>query len=305
MTDLVASFCSKSFGILRTLYLVTKSDILPVLVPQTLFCAFSGHSGVFYESRDDPTLALSLSRLPLVIAWIWLNLLVLDLANQRLPASIAEDAVNKPWRPIPARRIDQNEARQLLILFIAATLLVSLVSGSATEALVLFSLNWMYNDLHLADDHWFFRNILNALGITFIGIGAFKVGYGDAGDLKQDIAYIWWTLCGAVLFTTIQGQDLYDQKGDALRGRKTMPLVFGDSFARWSIALPILAWSLILPAWMGPRIWQCFLLPVSSGTLVTFRVLMLRSVDQDRQTFQIWAMWMITLYALPLIKSSI
>ncbi|KAI9676584.1 MAG: hypothetical protein M1822_008298 [Bathelium mastoideum] len=200
--------------------------------------------------------------------------------------------------------MSQKEARQLLILSIVASLMTSLFLGSALEALILFLLNWMYNDLHLADDHWLFRNGLNALGITFIGIGATNVGYSHTGNLKYSAAYPWWSMCGAVLFTTIQTQDLYDQEGDTARGRSTVPLVFGDDFARWSIALPVLVWSLMLPAWIGISEWKCYILPASIGTLVAGRVLALRGVAQDRRTFHAWAMWMIALYALPLMKTA-
>ena len=287
-----------------TLYLFTKSDFIFVLMPQTLFCLFSGLSGQLHGSDTAPAPSSLLLRLPYIVGWIWLNLLVLDLANQRLPGSVAEDAINKPWRPIPSKRISQNGARQLLILSIVATFLVSLFLGRTEETLVLFVLNWIYNDLGLANEHWFLRNVLSALGMTCIGVGATQIGYGTGAVLKHVVAYPWWILCAAVLLTTIQVQDLHDQEGDATRGRSTAPLVFGDAIARWSVALPVLGWSLVLPAWMGMSGWKGYLLPVAIGAVVAGRVLLLHGVGNDKRTFQTWAVWMVALYALPLIKTA-
>lgn len=52
-------------------------------------------------------------------------------------------------------------------------------------------------------------------------------------------------MIGAIIFTTLQTQDMADVHGDAKRGRKTFPLVYGDRAARWSITIPVTVWSLI------------------------------------------------------------
>jgi len=50
-----------------------------------------------------------------VIAWNWLNLVVFDLANQRFPDAVKEDALNKPRGPIPAGYITPKQMRQVLL----------------------------------------------------------------------------------------------------------------------------------------------------------------------------------------------
>lgn len=184
------------------------------------------------------------ARLFRVVLWIWLQLLVLDVANQRLPDSIAEDRINKPWRPITSGRISPEGARRLLLASISVTLATSVWLGATSETLVLFTLNWMYNDLGLANGHWLLRNLMNALGITTIGVGATRVACGHHLTVLLVPATRWWLLCAGMLLTTIHAQDLYDQQGDAARGRSTAPLLLGDSVARWSVGVGVLAWSI-------------------------------------------------------------
>ncbi|TGJ79167.1 hypothetical protein E0Z10_g9598 [Xylaria hypoxylon] len=200
-------------------------------------------SGQFTAShwQIEPQMALP-TRLLRVVLWIWLQLLVLDLANQRLPDSIAEDIINKPWRPITSDRITAEGARRLLIASIAITLAASSYLGVTSETLLLFMFNWMYNDLGLANSHWLLRNLMNALGITTIGAGATRVACGDLAFMTVP-ATRWWLLCGGMLMTTIHAQDMYDQQGDAVRGRSTAPLVLGDGVARWTVGAGVLFWS--------------------------------------------------------------
>lgn len=217
-------------------------------------------------------------RLPQIVLWIWLNLLVLCLANQRLPDSITEDAANKPWRPLPSRRMTAVQARRVLIGAILVTYSASwLHLGGVHETLALFILNWIYNDLEAANEHWAVRNLLNALGITCIGAGAARVGCAPGYDLSTD-SWQWWLVVSLVLLTTIQAQDLYDQEGDAKRGRSTIPLILGDAVARWTVAVSVMCWTVAVPAFWGiggaaTGAGAYFLVPMSLGLLVAGRVL--------------------------------
>ena len=104
-----------------------------------------------------------------------------------------------------------------------------------------------------------------------------------------------------IMSTTMQIQDLYDQEGDKLRGRTTVPLVFGDMNARYSIAVPVTVWSII-----APEFWQLdilgFILPITVGAIVVMRLLDMsrRGVGDDKRTFKLWNVWMVSLYLLPL-----
>lgn len=289
-----------------TLYLFTASDLTAVLVPQTFFAVFTVASGQFASRSSEVLPSAILSRLPHAVIWIWLQLLVLDLSNQRQPGSITEDLLNKPWRPIPAKRVTAESTRQLLVISIVGTFAASMyLSRGVTETLVLFALNWAYNDLGLCNGHWAVRNLMNGLGITSIGLGAIRVICGPCCELDEDSLCRWSLLCASMITTTIHAQDLYDQEGDRARGRQTAPLVLGDAAARWSVAISVSAWSVTMPLFTGmgsSEHWLSYLVLMVPGAVVATRVLTLRGVREDRATFKTWVLWTMCLYALPLTQ---
>ena len=65
--------------------------------------------------------------------------------------------------------------------------------------------------------------------VTSLRIGA--ATYGIDASLSAT-GYNWLGILGGVVVTTMQVQDLKDQAGDRARGRKTWPLVVGDSVSR-------------------------------------------------------------------------
>ncbi|CAI6336780.1 unnamed protein product [Periconia digitata] len=286
-----------------TLFLFTASDIAAVLLPQSFFAISFALSPTLNGGIHISPYTI-FSRLPAAMFWVWLHLLVLDLSNQRRPDSVAEDKLNKPWRPIPSGRLQPHHARQLLIFSIPFLyVLSSQALGGEPETVALFVLNWIYNDLDAAE-HMILRNILNALGITFIGAGATAVLTGESVGSENVRGREWLFACAGVLATTIQAQDLYDQEGDGKRGRKTMPLVLGDVTARFVTAGPVLIWSVLVPGYWritGLMGWLTTLLP---GLVLAGRMLKYRNIESDRKTFKLWACWTIGLYAVPIIKAT-
>ena len=169
-----------------------------------------------------------LGRLLLAGFWVWYHLLLEVLANQRLPESIAEDARNKPWRPLPSNRLQPKSAKKILLGVIPTALCMSYCLGErqflASALLCVFT--WWYNDLDGANSGFLVRNALNACRLLSFSVGATTIVIGSArvsswGSLW--LVLLWW-----IIFTTVQVQDLADMEGDAVRGRKTMPLVCGD-----------------------------------------------------------------------------
>ena len=59
----------------------------------------------FTSPHSDPAVSKVFSRLPQVILWLQLHLLVEVITNKGMPHSVLEDGINKPWRPLPARRL--------------------------------------------------------------------------------------------------------------------------------------------------------------------------------------------------------
>ena len=112
-----------------------------------------------------------MSRLPHVVFWLWLHLLQFDIANQSVDPE--EDARNKSWRPLPAKRITLQNARILrwalvpICLLWAASYSTQSLYASAFIAIIAV----IYNDWEFGGQ-WFIRNILNAVILAFFEVGA-------------------------------------------------------------------------------------------------------------------------------------
>lgn len=286
---------------LTTIWLFTRSDLVSIIYPETTFGIFSALSGPLLTTNQSPRLFSTLLRLPHVLIWVWLNLLVFCIANQRLPESIQEDVINKPWRPLPAKRLTPPQARRLLLVAIPMVCLAAQYLGGADETVVLIVLAWIYNDLGAADEGMVLRNFVNALGFMGFSSGAAKVACGPGNFGLNGTATHWLIIMSLMIFTTMHVQDMYDQEGDAARGRKTAPLVLGDRTARWTLVVPVAIWSLFCPAYWGVDA-SGFVVPAVLGGVVVVRTLMAMGVKADRLTFKVWCLWVISLYALPLVK---
>ena len=297
-TSSACAYLTAFFDFLQTLWLFTKDDFDTFVLPNTIF-------GISAALSDRPLaqqlhVYTVLQRIPLVLLFNWSNLLIFDLANQRLPDSIKEDIINKPWRPLPAGKISQRQTRHLILVAMPLVLLFNAMLCVWKETASLFNLTWIYNDLRGGDDNWLVRNLVIALAFFLYNLGSLKVASGASGhaeDVLSWAAYAWTAVVSAVILTTMQVQDLKDQEGDRTRGRQTAPLVLGEQVARWTIALPILFWSLACAMFWG--VWT---LPIATGLYVACRVLRERGKEEDRRSWKLWSLWTAVLYLLPLMS---
>ncbi|KAF2962923.1 hypothetical protein GQX73_g10652 [Xylaria multiplex] len=281
-----------------SIWLFTRSDLKSIVFPQTIFGVLTA---LALDTDEDGFLLWGrvLPRIPSVMFWVWINLLPLDIDNQRQPASVIEDKHNKPWRPIPSRRMTEAQAKIIMLGFYSLAICASFQVGGLKQSLVLIILGYGYNDLHLADWHWTSRNAMNALGFYGFASGALDVALrGLELDMNRDMTW-WLVITTAVVFSTVQTQDMADQAGDRLRGRASFPLVMGDGCARWLTALPVAAWSIFCPLF-----WKTGTSPTvligAIGMVVSCSLLVCREVEADKRTFRLWTIWMAGLYVLPL-----
>ncbi|CAF9911456.1 MAG: hypothetical protein ALECFALPRED_007327 [Alectoria fallacina] len=285
-----------------SLWLFTFSDLKTILVPKTAFGIITLLSGPVLTKSSWPGWLTIFRCLPLIMMWIWLNLLPLDMNNEHREDDVQEDKNNKPWRPIPAGRLSIEETKRLMLAGYIAAMLGSAYLGALPECLALIVQGWIYNELGAANGSYLTRNLLNATGYMTFAAGAAKVACIHSGTTMQKGAYVWLMLLGMVIATTIQFQDLYDQKGDRARGRRTVPLVLGDGSARLSVELPVAVWSLLCPAFWRLSV-QGFILPVVLGAVIIFRLFRYRDVSADKTSFKIWNAWVVVLYLLPFLKA--
>jgi 4-hydroxybenzoate polyprenyltransferase len=285
-----------------TIWLFARRDLASIVFPETAFGIFSALAGPLLTTNPHPRLFAVLARIPLVLAWNWLNVLLFGIANQRLPHSILEDSINKAWRPLPAGRLTEEDARRLLLFVIPVVFAASWVLGGMRETVALMVLTWMYNDLGAADEHFQLRNLINACGFMCYSAGATAVAAGYRSYALNSTAYTWIGMIGTVVLTSLSLQDLPDIEGDAARGRLTLPLLHGDVVARWAIAAPILLWSVLCPAFWGLGV-AGWAVSLGFGGLVAFRLLLKRGVVEDKVSWKLWCLWTAVLYSLPLFKN--
>jgi 4-hydroxybenzoate polyprenyltransferase len=270
-----------------------------------LFGIFGALSGPLLTTNPSPDPIQILLQVPKVFLWTWLNTLIFVLANQRLPESILEDKLNKPFRPLAAGRITPAQTRHLMLLSIPSILALTYFHlGSYEETVLLFCLNWMYNDLGGSDEDFVTRNLIIGAAYVLYGSGALRVAAAAnaEGHTMNAMGYAWSGVVGAIIFTTMQVQDLKDQEGDRSRNRKTAPLILGDLFARWTVAIAIVGWSIFCPIFW--RLTNVFaIIPLSLGLVVAVRVLCIRCVDADRITWKLWSYWLALIYAFPVVKT--
>ncbi|KAI1089759.1 UbiA prenyltransferase family-domain-containing protein [Rostrohypoxylon terebratum] len=278
--------------LMYSIWLFTWSDLQTTTFPDSLFGIMT---------------ALSF---PLVLFWAWINQLAFNVGNQRQPKSIAEDTINKPWRPMPSGRLSVAQAKYAMILSYIGSFVVSSRIGGSRPSFFLAILGYLYNDYGFGDMNGIIRNIINALGFITFDAGALEVALNRPLRLTPGSHAVyghnnftvekWLFLLLFVIYSTGHTQDMHDQEGDIVRNRSSLPLQLGDGVARYIIAAFMTMWGLLCPYF-----WQCNWTGYSVcgplAFIIAYRSLRLRAVREDRLTFKLWNVWMISLYCLPLM----
>ncbi|KAK6339857.1 hypothetical protein TWF718_009247 [Orbilia javanica] len=285
-------------------HLITESNIkayvLPVVTCAVLGIASGGVTTKFHPSWFDIAWTL-----PRTVLYIWLCVFYFDCSNQKDPKSIEEDRLNKPWRAVPSGRLT---AEALQKIYVAAGVVLLIISatwlGGFPEALAFMVETYIY-DCASGNDSWWARGVINGLFYMTGQLGATRVA-GASLPMNEisRAGYEWCILLGLCMTTTIQIVDFRDQEGDGKRGRRTMPLVFGDGLARNITNGIILFWSIFCPMyWSHGKATAAYILPLVLGIYVTGRLYMRRSVEADRKSFHLYSLaWLPAIYAVPLLS---
>ena len=162
-------------------------------------------------------------------------------------------------------------------------------------------LAWAYNDLGAANENFHVRNLANALAIAAFNAGSAIVVAGTGSELNLR-GYIWLAVLGAASCSTISILDMSDVVGDLARGRRTMPIVYGDECTRWGLAIPIVIWSVVCPVFLETG-FAGFVFSVGLGSILAIHLLVFRTYAADEASEKIWCIWTIVLYFLPLFAN--
>jgi 4-hydroxybenzoate polyprenyltransferase len=135
---------------------------------------------------------LSLVHLPRLVVWVWLYLLQFCAANQKF--SPEEDALNKPYRPIPAGLISVEATVVLRWLLVPVCLGLSFAYDIVYPGLSLTIAFIVYNELGF-DSAWYTKNFLNAVGLVSWNIGAAKI----AGGGECNFSSVVWRVANQLM----------------------------------------------------------------------------------------------------------
>ncbi|KAJ6586281.1 UbiA prenyltransferase family [Mycena vulgaris] len=165
-----------------------------------------------------------------LVVWLTLYVYFFDLSNQL--TGVAEDRVNKPDRPIPCGKVTlagaKRRAAAALIAFVAIAILPPSLGAESTC--------WVLTTGFLcctsAGQHWFGKNVLGMMLGTWALLSASWRSITPPTPEAQHhiVAIVLW------VGTVLNIQDLRDVAGDRARGRRTLPVVYGDVPARRFIA---------------------------------------------------------------------
>ncbi|KAI8946000.1 UbiA prenyltransferase family [Xylaria longipes] len=296
---------------LYSIWLFTFSDLKTILFPQTAFGIITALSQI-QSSRaalDNGDVHEVLYRIPIVMFWVWIHLLSFDIHNQQQPNAIAEDKINKPWRPLPSNRCTLTQARYAMFFFYGVATLISYKIGPLRWSASIVALATWHNSLRGSNVNPFVRNLIVALGYASFGLGALEIAQneslsfgsrGSAGQSNVPTLESWVILLTLVILITIQVQDMEDQEGDILRGRRSLPLQIGDGSARCVTATFMAIWGLLCPYFWGCG-WFGYITATCLAYLVALRSLVYRTVEDDKTTYRIWNMWVVSLYLIPVL----
>ncbi|CAG8974185.1 hypothetical protein HYALB_00007348 [Hymenoscyphus albidus] len=235
-----------------TPWLFPVSDLKDIVGLGYFFGVLSVLQGPFLGFKNDTRPWDLICRTSLMLIWSWTQLLTFNLQYQRNPKGIAEDAINKPWRPIPSGRISRYAASCLLYCAFPAQ--------KPPQR--------YWNRLFLRRSR--------------------RDAYGNTSLLSTPKALCWLILRGLTIFLTVHTQDFRDMKGDKAQSRRTIPLVFSEMPARYSVVVGALFCSCVAPLFWGLGAWG-FLLPGTMGLVMVVNLLGNRTLEGDKLSWKLWA----------------
>jgi 4-hydroxybenzoate polyprenyltransferase len=230
---------------LHTLFLFTYDQFFDTIIPGAMFGLLTTLAGPALSLPAQSTLTV-LRRAPAISAWLWLIILQFCLQNQCSEGAGEEDAENKPWRPIPSKRITVADARRLLMPTRMVASAASWYLGVSLPFLCWSVLGSLYNNYGFSDRSGLARNVFCGLFFTCSFGGALIIAL-NAEEISKPARYWIALVCCCILMTTIQTQEFRDEKGDRNRRRRTLVTELGRARALCTVYVAVTFWSLHVP----------------------------------------------------------
>ncbi|KAI0865657.1 UbiA prenyltransferase family [Xylaria cubensis] len=287
--------------VLYTIYLTCASNIGDIILSSLLFAAINSNIAPWYSMGPARSINDILAALPYMFFWLWSNLFLFCLHNQKQPKTIAEDKLNKPWRPIPAGRLTSKQATQILYLMHPICFFIAWYIGGFIPYIVLTSFHLWYNELDGASNG-IIKNIHNAVGIICFFGGPLEVATKHSVITGNTELRVWLALLTAAFATTCHTQDFRDMKGDLAAGRRTIPLAFGNIQSRILVAVAIAMWTPLASLLWGGLLKEAVLAYIA-GAAVIGNLFLNRSTEGDILSWKLWSIWVLGLVMIPFLKT--
>lgn len=283
----------------HTIYLFSRNDIKIAIGVGWLFGALNASIASTFAMGPAPVSSWQiLQSTPAMLLWSWSHLFLFNLHNQRHASSIAEDAINKPWRPLPARRLSPRQATRIMYCMHPIVALVSLGLGGQVPSLVEVGLCLWYNEAK-GSSNAFLKNVLNALGLACFFAGPLEVVTGHSvfcGDMK---AATWLLIITCAIMSTSHAQDFRDMEGDKAARRVTLPLLMGDTNARLLLAFGIVVWTAVA-SWFWEVGMVDSLAAWMAGAAVVVNIFRDKTHEGDARSWRMFPCWLLGLFLLPI-----
>ncbi|OTA93719.1 hypothetical protein M434DRAFT_395396 [Hypoxylon sp. CO27-5] len=242
-----------------------------------------------------------LATIPLQALWSYSNLLLFNLHNQR--RYITEDALNKPWRPLPSGRLTSQDTTWIMYCMYPVTIIIALKCGGLTPCLLEMVLCLWYNEWGGSDDA-VLKNLINGSGIGCFLAGPLEVATGRSIFSSQGKAAIWIAIMASAAATTGMTQDFRDIKGDKAVGRKTIPLVIGNMNARLLVTSFVGIFT-CLSCWFWETEWRESLFSWLTASVLVANLVLNRTWKGDNLSWKVlWFLWLSGLFSLPVFMFS-
>ncbi|KAI2604446.1 uncharacterized protein GGS25DRAFT_508282 [Hypoxylon fragiforme] len=285
---------------MHTGYLFVCNDIRSNVLLALFFGALGASVAPSLSMGESRSLSHIVASAPRALLWSWANLFLFNLHNQRHSAAIAEDAINKPWRPLPAKRLTQEQATLVIYAMYPTMLAISLTFGGLVPSVLEAFLCLWHNELG-GDSDPFLKNTLTAFGLACFLAGPLEVITGRSIFSGNSEAAIWLFMIAIAIATTVHAQDFRDMEGDKATGRSTVPLAMGDTESRALLAIGVVGWTYAAGLFWGVS-WRETITGWMFGMVMVGNALLDRSMDGDKRTWKLWTFWMLGLFLVPFLK---
>jgi len=280
--------------VIYVLWKFTYYDLSTSVIPSTILSLVSLHAKSRSQSIDFWDLVTAVG--VFAVAYFWSYIASFNISNQI--DSIKEDAVNKPDRPLPSGLITVRGAWAMYIVAMLAFDILGWVAGC-----LICSITWQivilfHNHMRLAG-RWGVKSWSMTTGTIAMLSAAWIIG----GAPLTVAPFLWLCTIAFLLFPTCPIQDLRDQKGDKLEGRKTLPLLIGDRNARivLSVVFMLNPFVTLFVSLKGP--WE---ITVTPGILISFntiifliswaiaiRLVLFRNKAADHRSYMLYTYWFV------------